>query len=92
MVSTDEADEGKFMDDQPFFKNGKKSPFIQTISVSLQTRIPTMRVSAPIRSEDGQVLAILVGETDLNELNSLINRRSGLRRSDDSFLSTARIW
>jgi PAS domain S-box-containing protein len=86
LVSTNEGDEGKYVEDQPFFINGKNKPFIQAISISLQTRIPTLMVSAPMYAADGEPAALLTGETGLDELNKLIGFRSGLRLTDDAFL------
>ncbi len=86
IISTNIDDEGKYYENQPFFINGKGSPYIQNISYSLQRQAPIMVVSAPVRSADGRVLAILAGEVDLQGMNEIITYRTGLRLSDDAFL------
>jgi hypothetical protein len=62
LVSTNNNNEGNSYENQPFFINGKENPHIQSISFSPQKQAPTMIISAPVFSADGQALAILAGE------------------------------
>jgi signal transduction histidine kinase len=48
-----------------------------------------MAVSAPIHSANGRLLGVLVGMLKLAEMEAIVNRRTGLHQSDDSFLVTA---
>ena len=79
---------GKYKENQPFFVHGKKEPYYQPIYYSHSTQKPVITISAPIRSSDGQLLAVLAADLNLKEMQAIITRRTGLRQSDDSYLVT----
>jgi PAS domain S-box-containing protein len=89
IAASDETEEGKFREDQPYFINGKNGPYVQNLYYSTALQAPAMTVSAPILDENGSLLAVLAGRLNLEELNAIINRRSGLRYSDEAFLVTS---
>jgi PAS domain S-box-containing protein len=89
IAATDPGEEGKFKENRPFFINGKNDPYIQTPYYLLSLQEPAMTVAAPLRSAEGRLLAVLVGQLNLAELNNIVNRRSGLRQTDDAFLVNA---
>lgn len=86
IISTEPDDVGKFREDQPFFIEGKKSQFTQNPYYDLSLKRPIMTASAPISSTEGKLIAVLAGQVDLDELNNIILRRTGLHQSDDVFL------
>ena len=86
IASTDPGEEGKFREDQPYFINGKSSPYLQDLYYSPATQGTLLTVSAPIRSGNGTLLAVLAGNLDLVKMNTIISRRTGLRQSDDAYL------
>ncbi|MCJ7715048.1 MAG: PAS domain S-box protein, partial [Anaerolineales bacterium] len=86
ILSTNPTDEGMFMENRPFFINGKNGTFVQTLYFSASKQAPAMTISTPIRSADGRLLVVMAVRLHLTEMEAIINRRSGLRQSDDSFL------
>lgn len=86
IAATDPDEQGTDQKDSAFFLNGNKSTFLENIHYSQALQGPTMIASAPLGTEDGQLLGIIAGRLDLDEVNAIINRRSGLRRTDDAFL------
>ncbi len=86
IVSTDSSDVGKFRENQPFFIEGMKSAYIQNPYYDLALQEPIMTASSPIVSSEGRLIAVLAGRLNLNELNDIILRRTGLHQSDDVFL------
>ena len=86
VAATDENDEGKFRETSPYYLNGVHGPYIQNPVYELSLQSPTMYISAPIRSAAGHVLGVLAGRLNLNEMNSIITRRTGIYRTDDAFL------
>jgi PAS domain S-box-containing protein len=86
IVSTDPEEEGKSRSDRTYFQEGKKSGYITPIYYSQELQSPAMTVSMPVRSADGKLLAVLAGLVNLNELNTIIQRRSGVHQTDDAFL------
>ena len=65
---------------------GRKSAYIQNPYYDLSLQHPIMTASAPIISSEGKLIAVLAGQLDLDELNDIILRRTGLHQSDDVFL------
>ena len=43
----------------------------------------------PLRAGDGRLLGVLAAEVNLNEMNDIIARRTGLRKTEDSFVVNA---
>jgi PAS domain S-box-containing protein len=86
IASTDPGEEGKFREDQPYFINGKSSLYLQDLYYSPATQGTLLTVSAPVRSGNGTLLAVLAGNLDLAKMNAIISRRTGLRQSDDAYL------
>jgi PAS domain S-box-containing protein len=86
IASTDAADEGKFREEQPYFINGLHTAFVQNPYYDLAEQRPGMTAAAPIVSPEGRVVAVLAGPLNMDEMNTIIQRRSGLHQTDDAFL------
>ncbi|MBZ0300467.1 MAG: HAMP domain-containing protein [Anaerolineae bacterium] len=86
IASTNPAEEGKFKEDRLYFINGRIGPYVQNIYYSLECGCPAMRASAPIRSPDGELRAVLAGQMNLEQMGQIIKRAAGLRQSFDAFL------
>lgn len=86
ILSVDPGLEGKSKAERDYFIKGKSEPFIQDLYFSEDFQAPAMIAAAPVRSRDGQLLAVLAGRPNLDEMNTIISRRTGLRGTDDSFL------
>jgi signal transduction histidine kinase len=86
LVATQSDEEGKFREDQLYFIQGKSNPYVQTAYYSPDAQGVLSTVSAPIRTPTGELLGVLAGSLDLNQMNAIILRRTALRQSDDEFL------
>ncbi len=86
IAATNDQIEGQFKEDRPYFINGKSAPTVQGVYYSVQLQSPAITVAAPLKSDDGELLAVLAAHLNLNELNDIILRRSGLRESEDALL------
>ena len=86
LASTDPAEEGKFRENRPYFLNGQTGPYIQDLYYSLSIRSIAMTASAPLRAADGQLLGVLSAHLNLEEMNDIFKRRTGLHQTDDSYL------
>ena len=89
LAATDPNEEGKFKENLSFFINGKNEPYVSEMYYSVTLGRPAMTAAAPVISEDGRLLGVLAGRLDLDILNTLINRRTGLRQTDDAFLTNS---
>ena len=86
IVSTQPANQGKFNEDRPYFIEGMKGPFVQNVIYSLNEQAPVLMVAAPMKADDGRVIAVLAARLKLDEMNEIILRRTGLRATDDAYL------
>ena len=86
IAATDPSEEGKFKEDRPYFLNGKTGPYVQNPFYSVALQSTAMTASAPLRTLDRRLLGVLVGRLNLDEMNAIINRRTGLRQTDDAYL------
>jgi PAS domain S-box-containing protein len=86
LAATEAIEEGKFREEQPYFINGLQAGYVQNPYYDLARQRPSMTAAAPILSSDGQVIAVLAGPLNLDEMNVIIQRRSGLHQTDDAFL------
>jgi PAS domain S-box-containing protein len=86
LASTSPAEEGKFKEDRPYFVNGKKGSFVQNLYYSISLQSIAMTASAPLKTRDGQLVGVLTGRLNLDEMNDIINRRTGLHQTDDAYL------
>jgi PAS domain S-box-containing protein len=86
IAATDPNEEGTFKEDRLYFMHGKTDPYVQNVYYALAVQGPAMTAAAPLRGSGGERLAVLAGRLDLEEMNAIINRRSGLRQSDDAYL------
>ncbi len=80
------ADEGKFREDRPYFIKGLQAPHVENPYYDLASQSVIMTAAAPILSPDGRVIAVLAGPLNLDEMNAIIQRRSGLHQTDDAYL------
>jgi PAS domain S-box-containing protein len=86
IASTSPAEEGKFSENQPYFLNGKTGPYVQNLYYSTAQQSSAMTVSSPLHTKGGKLIGVLAARLDLNGMNEIINRRTGLHETDDAYL------
>lgn len=86
LAATQPDDEGKFRENHPYFINGKNGPYVQNVYYPSGGQEILSTVSAPILSADGQLLAVLAGDLNLDTIEEIVSRRTGLHTSDDAYL------
>jgi PAS domain S-box-containing protein len=86
IAATDATEEGKFREEQPYFINGLQTAYVQNPYYDLAEQRPVMTAAAPIVSPEGRVVAVLAGPVNMEEMNTIVQRRSGLHQTDDAFL------
>ncbi|HSB90306.1 MAG TPA: ATP-binding protein [Anaerolineales bacterium] len=93
VASSDPTEEGKLKEDRPYFLQGKAGPYVENLYYSVALQEPAMTSAAPLRAPDGRLVGVLAGRIDLDEMNAIISRRSGLHESDDTLLvSTSNLF
>ncbi|MBI1282594.1 MAG: HAMP domain-containing protein [Anaerolineaceae bacterium] len=86
IASTDPDEEGTFKEDRPYFVNGQKAAYVQNVYFSLGCQCPAMTAAAPIKSNDGELLAVLSGQLNLDDMGTIINRTSAQYQTADAYL------
>ncbi len=85
IASTDPSEEGQFKEDRPYFLQGRSGPYVQNVYYEPALGGPAMTSAVPV-VVGGRLVGVLAGRLNLRELNAIIARRSGLRRTDEAFL------
>ncbi len=89
LFSTDTRQEGKIKGDSPYFLHGRGETFVGNIQYSMTIQQPTLLISTPIKDERGHLVAVLAGRLNLKELSTIMEERSGLRATEDTYLVNA---
>ena len=86
IASSDSGWEGRFMETQPWFTQGKTNTHVSDIFHSLALGRPTMVIAAPVTDSEGQLLGVLAGHADLEDLSEIMLERAGLGESGETYL------
>ena len=86
VVSTDPALEGKFREHTQYFLEGQHDTFVQHATYSLARREVVMYISTPVRDEDGNLLAVLTGHADLDEVAAIMAQGRILTKTEETYL------
>ena len=86
IVSTDIALEGKYRESEKFFIEGAKDTYVDEVVYSIATGELVLHISTPIRDDNGDLVAVLAGHSDLSEMTDIMTQRSGLSESEDTYL------
>ena len=89
VASTSPAEEGKSKLDYPYFRNGKTNLCLQPPYLSVDLDALAMTAAIPLRAADGRVVAVLAARLDLAAMTAIVQRRTGLRQTEDAFLINA---
>jgi signal transduction histidine kinase len=85
-ASTDEKQEGKYRDTNPYFIEGKSHNYIHGIYYSPVLEQPAMTMSTPIKDKQGNLVGVLAGRLDLGELSKIISLQTGKSPTEDTYL------
>jgi signal transduction histidine kinase/DNA-binding response OmpR family regulator len=89
VTSTSPTEEGKSKIGYPYFEKGKTDLYIQEPYQSVDLKAPAITAAVPLRSANGQVLAVLAARLDFAAMNAIAQRRTGLHQTEDSYLVNA---
>ncbi|MFA5933471.1 MAG: ATP-binding protein [Microgenomates group bacterium] len=87
VLSTDKTQVGEDKNNDPYFVNGLKGPYIKDIYLSSTTNKIGYALSAPIiDSKTGKTLGVVVARVKPDGLFNLLEDRSGLGQTGETFL------
>jgi PAS domain S-box-containing protein len=86
VFSTSLPREGQYRVLDTFYVEGKKGTHIQNVYPSTETLEPTITISTPIDDDNGNLVAVLAVDLDLDAIDRIIHDRTGLGQSGESYL------
>jgi PAS domain S-box-containing protein len=89
VVSTRPSEEGKSKADHSYFESGKNDFSLLPPYHSAELNALTMTAALPLRASDGRLMAVLAARLNLTAMHTITQRRTGLRKTEDSFLVNA---
>ena len=89
-VATHPELEGRSVAGEALAGKGKDATAVQGAYLSPLLGQPVMAIAAPLHSTAGEPAGILIGVLGLDEISRIVQRRSGVYRTDDAFLVNAR--
>lgn len=89
ILSTIPSMEGLFRENRPFFLDGLKQPSIGEVYYSVREEALAAYVSAPIRNSNGEVVAVIAGHLNLNQMQTIIGNETSISETEDTYLVDA---
>ncbi|MFP3853568.1 MAG: PAS domain S-box protein, partial [Anaerolineales bacterium] len=86
LVSTNMEDEGLFREQEPFFQQGRMAGTIQAIYFSLTEQRPRMTAAVPIKTETGELVGVLAGHLNLEEMARIFSPPGSDRQTEETYL------
>lgn len=86
VVSTNTLREGRVYADRPFFTRGLLLSYVESPHQDDLTGKRSVFASAPVLNERGNVVAVLVGRANLNQLSAIMAERAGLGNTGETYL------
>jgi GAF domain-containing protein/HAMP domain-containing protein len=86
VFSTDDTQNGLSFDQEPLFKVGMTSPYIDTPKYLAAEGKTELYASTPVYSTAREVIGVLAGKIRLTNLNAIVNDRTGLGETGVTYL------
>lgn len=71
---------------RPYFEKGKRIQFLDGPRYDAASGGPVLTIASPIQEQGGDLIGMLVAHINLTPLTKIINRRTGLRETDETIL------
>jgi len=85
-VSTEVRAEGQSHFGETYFEKGREGLFLQPPIFDPTINAPTIVIARPVQESAGEVEAVLVGRANLADLGALIQAKTGLGRTGETYL------
>jgi signal transduction histidine kinase/HAMP domain-containing protein len=86
LVSTNPSLEGRSLVGERYFLEGKARPYMDEVAYTPAHAALALHMSTPVTDELGNTIAVLVGQSDLREMSSIIRQGNALDPTEDSYL------
>ncbi|MFN8413841.1 MAG: GAF domain-containing protein [Anaerolineales bacterium] len=89
VLSTNASQEEKILSNESFFVNGLLGRYVAPPSYEVALSNYSIVISQPIKNSYGIITGVLAGRVDLSTLNNIMQERSGLGDSVETYLVSA---
>jgi len=86
LTATDRELEGKIRSGLDYFKEGLEGTYVDGVIFNLSEGQYNMHFSTPIMDDTGSTIAVLVGHANLEDMELIINKKSGGVTSENNYL------
>lgn len=86
VVSTDVLMEDSDHGNTDYFQQGLQDVFLRPPEFDPRVGFPTILMARPVRAEDGTTLGVLVGRVNLGDLTVLMQERTGMGDTGETYL------
>jgi diguanylate cyclase (GGDEF)-like protein/PAS domain S-box-containing protein len=86
LASTDLDEEGGRLLGAELLARAREASVVERMPALGSGVRPRLRIGTPVFDAEGRRVSVLVADADLGELQAILSRRSGIRRSHDVFL------
>jgi len=86
LISTNALEIGQFKENRNYFQSGRTESFFEYPFYSVSANTIVTVASAPILSNDGELLAVLAGRMRMNTVAEIIHQRTGGLSSEEALL------
>ncbi len=89
VVSTESSLMGVYRESETYFTRGQVDTFVQDPTYDLQSQGVVMHISTPVVNQRGQVIAVLIGNLNLNEMTAIMRYATTLNDTHETYLVDA---
>jgi len=86
LVSTDQAQEGKYRQNEAYFLEGRRQTAIQNSYYLPSYGQGSITIATPIYGQDGEAVAVLAAHLDLSELSHILAQGHSLSDSEETYV------
>jgi len=86
LVSTDQAQEGKYKESEPYFAEGREQTVVQNAYYVPDIGQGVISIATPVYDEEGGVNAVLAAHLDLTELSDIMAQGRDLSATEETYL------
>jgi len=86
ILSTDKSQEGKNYSSSGFFQNGLIKSYLQPPTIEPSIGHQTVIAASPLTADQGEVIGILAGRANLDNLSKVFTEKTGLGKTSEIYL------
>ncbi|MFQ5975374.1 MAG: ATP-binding protein [Candidatus Hydrothermarchaeales archaeon] len=86
IASTSKKNEGKDESNATYFIEGRNGTYLEEVQLSLELGRPVITLATPINDEDNKLVGVIVGRISLDEMDMIMEERSGLGKTGETYL------